>query len=140
MDRVRTVDSLPAASGEGRLVDLRDGAIAGGEPDHGVPTAAEYRAALAEIERLNAAVANLNVALDTNRDIAAAVGILMVTEHLEYAQAIDMLRAVSQRHRVKVRALAGYVIKHRTLEGAVAVLEVRHEPLHGARTRRMQPQ
>ncbi len=94
------------------LLDVRDGFAAEAPPGKApVPTAAEHARALAEVERLTEAVDNLKVALETNREIGAAVGILMATEQLSYAQAFNRLRSESQSRHAKLRALAQQVIE-----------------------------
>lgn len=70
-------------------------------------------AQLAVVRRLAAErdrVANLNVALDTNRRIGAALGILMAQRKLTDAQAFDVLRSASQRRHIKLRELADEVV------------------------------
>jgi signal transduction histidine kinase/DNA-binding response OmpR family regulator len=54
--------------------------------------------------------ANLKVALATNRQIGAAIGILMVTERITSEQAFDRLRDVSQRTHRKLRDVADEVV------------------------------
>jgi signal transduction histidine kinase/DNA-binding response OmpR family regulator len=55
-------------------------------------------------------VANLRAALATNRQIGAAVGVIMATEKLTDEQAFERLRAVSQRTHRKLRDLADDVV------------------------------
>jgi signal transduction histidine kinase/DNA-binding response OmpR family regulator len=55
-------------------------------------------------------VANLRAALATNRQIGAAVGVIMATEKLTDEQAFERLRAVSQRTHRKLRDLADEVV------------------------------
>lgn len=54
--------------------------------------------------------ANLGVALDSNRVIAAAVGILMARRHLTYEQAFTALRTASQLSNRKIAALADDIL------------------------------
>ena len=111
MSRISTVNFVDAAKDD--VVHLRE-EPAGSEIAHAEtpqPTRAQYDEVLAEVQRLNSAVANLTVALDTNRDIAAAVGILMAMHKLRYEEAFDLLRSLSQRHHIKLRALAQEVIE-----------------------------
>jgi signal transduction histidine kinase/DNA-binding response OmpR family regulator len=56
------------------------------------------------------AVANLRAALSTNRQIGAAIGVIMATEKLTDEQAFERLRAVSQRTHRKLRDLADDVL------------------------------
>ena len=52
----------------------------------------------------------LRVALDTNRTIGAAVGILMATHNLPQEDAFAMLSAASQRVNRKLRDLAADIV------------------------------
>ncbi len=60
---------------------------------------------------------NLRVALETNRTISAAVGILMALRHLVYDDAFDLLVTVSQNHNRKLRDVAEAVIRTGLLPG-----------------------
>lgn len=53
-----------------------------------------------------ARVANLEIALRTNREIAIAIGIIMDRDHLNEAQAFDLLQKLSQVRQVKLRDIA----------------------------------
>jgi AmiR/NasT family two-component response regulator len=77
---------------------------------------------VAQLEELNArvhlaerAVANLECALESNRRIGMAIGILMCQRQLTDDQAFAILRTQSQRRHVKVRDLAESVIFTGTL-------------------------
>jgi hypothetical protein len=75
--------------------------------------AATLGAHLALLRRLAAErdrVANLTVALETNRRIGAALGIIMAQRKVTDDQAFDLLRTVSQRRHVKLRELADEVV------------------------------
>jgi AmiR/NasT family two-component response regulator len=50
------------------------------------------------------------VALDTNREIAMAIGIIMNNRKLDQTRAFDLLRAVSQHHHTKLRELAASIV------------------------------
>ncbi len=74
-------------------------------------------------ERLGAAlesarnkVSNLTVALESNRHIGQAVGILMATYKLTEAQAFDLLRGASQYTHRKLRDVAEDVCTTGTLD------------------------
>ena len=54
---------------------------------------------------------NLSIALESNREIAVAVGILMAKELLTVDQGFDRLRRVSQRRHQKVREIAAEVVR-----------------------------
>ncbi len=59
---------------------------------------------------------NLARALDSNRRIGMAIGILMALHRVTDEQAFDMLRAASQNNHVKLRKVAEDVIATGTLE------------------------
>ena len=64
--------------------------------------------------------ANLRVALASNRQIGAAVGVLMGLRGLTAEQAFDLLRTTSNRTNRKLRDLADEVVLTGTLGGALA--------------------
>jgi hypothetical protein len=70
---------------------------------------------LTGVERLEE-IANLRRALDTNREIGAASGILMATYKLTQDQAFDLLRMASQRGHRKLAEVARGVVETGTLE------------------------
>jgi AmiR/NasT family two-component response regulator len=51
-------------------------------------------------------VANLRTALASNRQIGAAIGVIMATEKLTHEQAFERLHEASQRTHRKLRDLA----------------------------------
>jgi hypothetical protein len=57
----------------------------------------------------------LQIALETNRDIGAAIGILMYEHKIDREAAWNLLRAVSQQTNHKVRDVAMKVIEAGTL-------------------------
>ena len=61
-------------------------------------------------ERLRQRAANLEIALETNRHIGSAIGILMARELLTAEQAFERLRDTSQRLHRKLRDVARDVI------------------------------
>ena len=65
----------------------------------------------AELAAARERIAHLEIALQTNRRIAMAIGILMARRGLTEEAAFGELRAVSQRRAMKVRELAGYVVE-----------------------------
>jgi GAF domain-containing protein len=67
-------------------------------------------AVAASLERENSA--QLRVALDTNRTIGAAVGILMATHNLPQEAAFSMLSAASQRVNRKLSDLAAGIVEN----------------------------
>lgn len=64
-----------------------------------------------EAERQRERAANLEVALESNRHIGTAIGILMAREVLTSDQAFHRLRAVSQRQHRKLRDVAEEVAR-----------------------------
>ena len=59
--------------------------------------------------------ANLRQALESNREIGVAVGVLMTVHHVTQAQAFDLLRAVSQHTNRKLAVVAQEVADTGTL-------------------------
>ena len=66
---------------------------------------------------LQVAVGNLQTAIDTNREIGAAVGILMARHNVDYQDAFLLLRSVSQNDNRKLRDVAAEVLTSRHLPG-----------------------
>ena len=60
---------------------------------------------------------NLHLALETNRTISAAVGIIMALHHLTHDDAFDLLVSVSQNHNRKLRDVAEAVLRTGLLPG-----------------------
>ena len=107
---------------------LRERPGAGRDPDALAQVAARLRdevgedpdlaVVLGELERaadetigLLRKIDNLSIALESNREIAVAVGILMAKELLTVDQGFDRLRRVSQRRHQKVREIAAEVVR-----------------------------
>ena len=63
---------------------------------------------------------NLRVALETNRSISAAVGVLMAMHHLTHDDAFDLLVRVSQHHNRKLRHVAEDVVRTGALPASSA--------------------
>lgn len=63
---------------------------------------------------------NLRLALDSNREIGAAVGVLMTRQQLTYSEALNHLKKVSQNTNRKLRDVAAEVF----YTGAATGLEV----------------
>lgn len=70
-----------------------------------------FAALIVEAERQRERAANLEVALESNRHIGAAIGILMAREMLTADQAFEHLRDVSQRQHRKLRDVAEEVVR-----------------------------
>jgi AmiR/NasT family two-component response regulator len=64
----------------------------------------------AELDAARAKIANLEVALASNRRIGIAVGIVMCQQRLTDSQAFDLLVGVSQRSHRKIRDLAEEIV------------------------------
>jgi AmiR/NasT family two-component response regulator len=81
---------------------------------------AELVAALAREQRASSALdienANLRIALQTNRQIGMAVGIIMSRHKVTEATAFGMLREVSQHTHRKVRDIALDIIEQGYLD------------------------
>ena len=90
----------------------------------------ERAMSLVQREHLVAKANNLHRALDSNREIGAAMGILMARHQLTSDQAFDLLRRTSQRAHRKVVAIAADVIETGELElpDGVELLEPRPTP------------
>ena len=58
---------------------------------------------------------NLRLALESNREIGVAVGVLMTAHHVTQVQAFDLLRAVSQHTNRKLAVIAQQVADTGTL-------------------------
>jgi hypothetical protein len=88
------------------------------------PQLAAARARILQLDaELNVAqrnIADLTAALESNRDIGAAIGILMVTRGVEAQAAFDLLRRASQSRHVKLRDVARDVVRLRGLETSPA--------------------
>jgi hypothetical protein len=76
----------------------------------------ERAISLVQREQLVVKTNNLHRALDSNREIGAAMGILMARHQLTSAQAFDLLRRTSQRAHRKIAAIAADVIQTGELE------------------------
>jgi hypothetical protein len=90
----------------------------------------ERAMALVQREQLVAKAGNLHRALDSNREIGAAMGILMARHQLTSDQAFDLLRRTSQRAHRKIVSIAADVIETGELErpSGVELLEPRPTP------------
>ncbi len=60
---------------------------------------------------LQVSVMNLQTAIDTNRDINATVGILMVHQGINYPDAYQLLRSASRNTNRKLRNIAAEILK-----------------------------
>ena len=73
-----------------------------------------------ELQAARRSIADLTTALETNRDIGAAIGIVMVTRGVESEAAFDLLREASQSRHTKLRDVAREVVALRGLASAPA--------------------
>ena len=80
--------------------------------EDGLALAAHVAVALASARR----IADLNVALDSRTQIAAAVGILMERFGLSYDRAFAVLGRISSQGNVKIRDLAAELLETGTLK------------------------
>ncbi len=69
----------------------------------------------AELQIAQRNIADLTTALESNRDIGAAIGIVMVTRGIESQAAFDLLRRASQSRHTKLRDVARDVVRRRGL-------------------------
>ena len=67
------------------------------------------------IVSLQTAVADPQTAIDTNRDLPVAVGILMARHHIDHQGAHLLLRTTSQRYHRKLRDVAAAVVTTREI-------------------------
>ena len=63
-----------------------------------------------ELTELRTKIANLEAALETNRRIAQAIGIIMASKKVTEEEALNTLRGLSQRSHQKLRSLAEVVV------------------------------
>jgi hypothetical protein len=112
-DAVLTI-ALPG--GCGSVVFAAPDAFPPGAGDAATEAATACAVALRSLA-LRARVANLEVALESSRQIAAAVGIVMAQTRCPYEEAFQVLRAASQRTHRKVRELAEEVVFTGALPG-----------------------
>ena len=94
------------------------------------------RSSLVQREQLAAKVENLHRALSTNREIGAAMGILMARHTLTSDQAFDLLRRTSQRAHRKIVTIAAEVIETGVLELPSGVDLLEQRPMPGPPRRR----
>lgn len=71
------------------------------------------------VAELEAKVANLEVALASNRRIGAAVGVILATSDVDYDQAFAILRKMSQDSNRPLREIAETVVYLRRLPTVV---------------------
>jgi len=78
---------------------------------HAATTLGSFAGLILEAERQRERAANLEVALESNRHIGTAIGILVAREMITSDQAFDRLREVSQRQHRKLRDVAEEVAR-----------------------------
>lgn len=95
-----------------------DAALAQAAVDRAVALISQQRLAERSAD-LQREVANLQIALQTSREIGAAIGILMANHRVSQAQAFDLLRTASQHRHYKLRDLAAEVALTGDLAGVL---------------------
>jgi len=114
---VRSVLSFDLPAQQRAALNLfsdRAGAFDDDSVDLGAIFAAHISTAVALYEAEERA-GNLQTALDSNRQIGAAIGILMAHRRVTQETAFELLRAASQRLHVKLRDIADDVVHTGTL-------------------------
>lgn len=91
----------------------------------------EHAISLVQREQLAAKIANLQCALGSNREIGAAMGILMARHQLTVEQAFDLLRRTSQHGHRRIVDIAAEVIETGTLDLPEGVELLEHRPTPG---------
>ncbi|UQX88438.1 GAF and ANTAR domain-containing protein [Jatrophihabitans telluris] len=71
---------------------------------------ADHASIALDSARSTAKIGNLELALESNRRIGMAIGVLMALHHLTEQQAFDLLRTASQRNHLKLRQVADQVM------------------------------
>jgi transcriptional regulator with GAF, ATPase, and Fis domain len=95
----------------GTLTLYGDRTDAFAEPTYTTATVYADHAAIAlDREFANDKAMNLEIALQTSREIGIAIGILVERHKITPGQAFDLLRAASQRRHRKLRELAGDLV------------------------------
>lgn len=82
--------------------------------------AVELAASILEREHLRSKAANLELALQSNREIGAAIGVVMMTYKCTSEQAFDRLRRASQQGHRKLAAVAQDVTRTGMLDDDAA--------------------
>jgi anti-anti-sigma regulatory factor len=98
-------DLPPQLPDEPRMDDAGD--VVSGD----VVAGALYRQLQGELSEARQQIADLTIALDTNREIGAAVGIVMLQRLITREQAFDLLRTASQHQHRKLREVARDVVE-----------------------------
>jgi AmiR/NasT family two-component response regulator len=70
----------------------------------------------AELDTARRSIADLTTALESNREIGAAIGIVMATHEVASEPAFDLLRVASQARHLKLRDVAREVISQGRLD------------------------
>jgi GAF domain-containing protein len=114
---VRSVLSFPLPAAESAALNLfadHAGAFTGNDIDLATVLAAHTSSLIALYEAEEAA-AHLEVALDSNREIGTAIGILMAYHKVTREDAFLLLRSASQHLHVKLRDVAADLVETGTL-------------------------
>lgn len=121
--RLRELDHIPfmmlSAYGNANVVQQAVGLGALGysvkplDPQQLVPAIEAALARANELQELRDTRRQLQTALDNERDISVAVGIVMVQHNLPRNAAFDLLREMARSRRCKLSALAAEIIQAR---------------------------
>ena len=85
---------------------------------------------------LRVQVANLLTAVETNREIGAAIGVLMARRGIGYDEAFELLRDASQQANRKLRLVASEVLYTGTLPESIPLQRISVLAGRGSRTAR----
>ena len=94
---------------EGYRPGAREAALAQAAVDHAIALISRQRL-IDQVQALQRTVAGLQGALESNRKIGAATGILAAIHHISLPDAFGLLRTVSQHSRRKLRDVAEEVV------------------------------
>jgi len=100
---------LPGLAGRGALTFYADARFPADALAPAAEAAAVAAVALTGLETRERA-ANLEIALASSRQIAAAVGIVMAQDRCSYEEAFQLIRSISQRTHRKMRELAEQIV------------------------------
>ncbi|HEX4429912.1 MAG TPA: ANTAR domain-containing protein [Frankiaceae bacterium] len=106
----RAVPADPAAAAVDRGKSPGDGSKPDPRSVADVLDAFTHARLLAELDRAHEQIAHLEVAVESNRDIGTAIGIVMTQDGLTKEQAFDRLRAASQATHRKLRDIGADVV------------------------------
>lgn len=94
---------------EGYRPGAVEAALAQSAVDHAIAVIRQQRLT-DQVQTLQRTASSLQVALASNREIGAALGILMATHRISLPEAFNLLRTASQHSHRKLRDVAGEVV------------------------------